>query len=240
MTTARRLALRILNIVVRFASPGAQDWAKAMLREMDFIENDWTALLWALGSTRILLWRRDAPLAELCDVPRAARRFQKQISRRNLREYAASAFVIVGVGYYISAFHSALIRTGCALVIVGTLFVVYTLHKRGSARTVSAEFELRTCMDFHRKELQRQRDLLRDVWSWCLLPLVPGMLVFRAGLLEQALERPNASAQAGVIAFALFVVMCAGLFVGIGKLNRWAADKLQREIDAIDKLEKES
>ena len=119
-----------------------------MLREMDFIENDWTALLWALGSTRILLWRRDAPLAELCDVPRAARKFQKQISRRNLREYAASAFVIVGVGYYISAFHSALIRTGCALVIVGTLFVVYTLHKRGSARTVSAEFELRTCIGF--------------------------------------------------------------------------------------------
>ena len=77
-------------------------------------------------------------------------------------------------------------------MIVGTLFMVYTLHKRGSARTVSAEFELRTCMDFHRKELQRQRDLLRDVWSWYLLPFVPGMLVFRAGLLEQALERPNA------------------------------------------------
>ena len=66
MTTGRRLALKILDTVVRFASPGAQDWAKAILREMDFIENDWTALLWALGSAGyfsgagMLLWPNSA------------------------------------------------------------------------------------------------------------------------------------------------------------------------------------
>jgi hypothetical protein len=31
--------------------PTAQDWANAMLRELDFIESGWAALFWALGST---------------------------------------------------------------------------------------------------------------------------------------------------------------------------------------------
>jgi hypothetical protein len=37
--------------VVRHAPPEGRDWANAMLRELDFIENDWAALFWALGGT---------------------------------------------------------------------------------------------------------------------------------------------------------------------------------------------
>ena len=46
----RRFALKILNTVARWSSPGTRDWVAAMSREMDFIENDWAALWWALGS----------------------------------------------------------------------------------------------------------------------------------------------------------------------------------------------
>jgi hypothetical protein len=238
MTAPRKLALKISHAVVRFAPRGAQDWVKAMLRELDFIANDWTALFWSLGSTRILLKWRDVPVAELCDVPQAAQRFQRRIVWRNLREYAAGAVVTASFGYYISAFHSALIRTGCGLVIAGTLFVVFTLHKRGAARTVPSEGELRACVDFHRKELQRQRDLLRGVWLRYLLPFVPGLIVFRAGILERALGQPTAPAHAVAIVtrFTLAVAACAVVFVGIGKLNQRAADKLQREIDALNGL----
>ena len=31
------------------SSSDSQDWANAMLRELDFIESDWAALFWALG-----------------------------------------------------------------------------------------------------------------------------------------------------------------------------------------------
>jgi hypothetical protein len=51
MSVARRLASRLLRAVAQHSSSENQDWAKAMLREMDFIENDWAALFWALGST---------------------------------------------------------------------------------------------------------------------------------------------------------------------------------------------
>src|SRR5260370_25872989 len=51
MSTVRRLASKLLRIVIRHSSDESQDWANAMLRELDFIESDWAALLWALGST---------------------------------------------------------------------------------------------------------------------------------------------------------------------------------------------
>lgn len=107
-----------------------------------------------------------------------AQKFEKRISRRNLREYVASAIVIAVFGYYISLFPSTLTRTGCVLIIAGTLFMVWALHKRGAARTMPAGLEFRSCVEFHRQELQRQRDLLRGIWWWYLFPFVPGLIVF--------------------------------------------------------------
>jgi hypothetical protein len=242
MAAPRKLALKISHAVVRFAARGAQDWAKATLRELDFIENDWTALLWSLGSARILLKWRDVPVAELCDFPQAAQRFQRRIFRRNLREYAAGVIVTAAFGYYISVSHSALIRTGSGLVIAGTLFVLFTLHKRGAARTVPSELELSACVDFHRKELQRQRDILRGVWLWYLFPFVPGLIVFHAGILERALRQPTSPAHTVAIIsrLTLDVTVWAVVLAGIGKLNQRAADKLQREIDALSGLAGES
>jgi hypothetical protein len=178
-------------------------------------------------------------LAEIC---RMANKFEKRIFRRNLREYVAGAIVIASFGYYISAFHSLLTRTGCVLVIAGILFVAFALHKRGATHAVPADLAFRTCVEFHRNELQRQRDLLRGVWSWYLLPLVPGLFVFQAGLLEQALKQPVALSHAGAIVtpFAIALGGSAIVFVGIGSLNQWAARKLQRKIDELDGMEKES
>ncbi len=47
----RSLAVTLLGAVVRHSPPGSRSWGQAMLREMDFIATDWTALRWALGST---------------------------------------------------------------------------------------------------------------------------------------------------------------------------------------------
>jgi hypothetical protein len=174
----------------------------------------------------------------LREIRRKAQKFEKRVLRRNLREYVASAIVIAGFGYYISVFHSTLIRTGCGLVIAGTLFMVCALHKRGATRTAPVELASRTCVDFYRKELERQRDLLRSVWLWCLLPFVPGLVVFHVGLLQQALEQPNASAHMGVIGATYAVTVVLGAVVW--KLNHWVARKLQREIDTLDQLKDES
>jgi hypothetical protein len=74
MTLLRKLALKISDAVVRFTSPGCKEWAEGLARELAFIRSDWAALAWALGSTRVLLDRREAPITSLADIPAAMQR----------------------------------------------------------------------------------------------------------------------------------------------------------------------
>jgi hypothetical protein len=53
----RRLAVRMLDAVVRRARPEAREWGTAMLREMDLIESDWPALFWAMGGAKSVMLR---------------------------------------------------------------------------------------------------------------------------------------------------------------------------------------
>ncbi|MGD0890827.1 MAG: hypothetical protein ABR923_04785 [Terracidiphilus sp.] len=55
MGTLRKLAGRLLRVVLRLVPEESRDWAAAMLRELDFIEGDWAALLWAFGSVTAIL-----------------------------------------------------------------------------------------------------------------------------------------------------------------------------------------
>ena len=54
MSMTRRLASRVLTVMIRHSSSESQLWGNAMLRELDFIEGDWAALVWAFGSTAAL------------------------------------------------------------------------------------------------------------------------------------------------------------------------------------------
>jgi hypothetical protein len=191
------------------------------------------------------VWKSQPPeqiKISLADIHRRARKLEARVFWRNLRESVAAALVVACFGYYASVFHSTLIRAGCGWVIAGALFAVFALHKQGAARTVPAELALRTCVGVHRKELERQRDLLRSVWTWYLLPFVPGMGLFLLGMFELAMQRAHTAEHARtiVIVFALTAAGCALVFVGIGKLNQWAARRLQREIDTLNQLERES
>ncbi|MGZ7077012.1 MAG: hypothetical protein ACXVJL_13525, partial [Candidatus Angelobacter sp.] len=191
------------------------------------------------------VWRNQ-PVASvpisLAELQQKAEKLEQQIRRRNLREYAGSLIAMAIFGYYIWRFPGPMVRFGCVLVIAGVLVVLYQLHKRGAARIVPAGMAFRTCLDFHRRELERQRDLSRSVWTWYLLPFVPGMAIFLLGLFLWTMKLPNAPAHARLItvSFSLTAAFVALVFIAIGKLNQWTARKLQREIDALDSLGKES
>jgi hypothetical protein len=75
MTRRRRLAMWILSWVAWLASPGCKEWAEGLEREANVIENDWAALRWALGSTRVLFDRREATIHSLDEVPDATQKF---------------------------------------------------------------------------------------------------------------------------------------------------------------------
>ncbi len=178
----------------------------------------------------------------LDELRRRSRKLESGIRWRNVREYAASALVIAIFGYYVWAIPSLLARLGGVLTIAGVLFVVYSLHARGAVAEPPADAAAGACLTFYRERLERQRDLLRGVWRWYLLPLVPGLAVFLAGLLEWALALPHAAGRRDAIlaVFALVAALCAAGFLAVGKLNRRAARTLEREIAALDAPEQEA
>lgn len=172
-------------------------------------------------------------------------KLRRTVLWRNLREYVAAAYLIAIFGYFLWKFDTPLLRLASGATIAGALFVVYHLHKWGSAKPLPMEMAFSTCLDCHRKELERQRDLLRSVWTWYLLPFVPGMVLFLLGLFRFTVGMADVRSRGGVVAilalvFGAVAVICTCKFVAIGKLNESAARKFQAEIDALDALEKES
>jgi len=55
MTRRRQLAAWLLRAALRLAPRQTRAWAAAMLRELDFVSGDWSALFWAFGSTAAIL-----------------------------------------------------------------------------------------------------------------------------------------------------------------------------------------
>jgi hypothetical protein len=104
MGVPRKLAGALLRGVLRLAPEESHDWASAMLRELDFVDGDWAALLWALGSTTAIL-------RHAASVSRAwfKRRTKEEAEMNNTEKKALG----VGLGVV-----SALMLAGCAFAIL--------------------------------------------------------------------------------------------------------------------------
>lgn len=185
------------------------------------------------------LWREqpsEPPRISLEEFRNKMHRFERKIFWRNLREYVAGAVVLAAFGYYEWRFPALLLRIGSTLTIIGTLYVMYQLHRRASSRPSPAELGLKPCIEYHRRELERQRDALRAVWSWYLLPFVPGMIVFFAGMMANQVKAHPGLFLPTVIGYGVPAAIVAALFFAVWKLNQWSAKKLQVRIDELDEL----
>jgi hypothetical protein len=168
----------------------------------------------------------------LDDVKKKAPYFQSAIRRRNITEYAASILVIGVFGAMAILFPEPVVQAGAALVDAGTLYVVWQLWRQArsaSSEKIDAAVSL---LDFHRAELARQRAALATVWSWYLLPFVPGILVFLAGV---AFTPANpAPLPAKLVVFFGGLILVGVLFGAIGWLNARAVRQLDAEIAALE------
>jgi len=185
------------------------------------------------------LWQSQS--SELIPMPveklrQASDMLTRRVYWRNLREYAAAALVVAAFGYCFFKFDAMLVRLGAGLTIAGALLMAFQLHRKGSAANRTAGMEAKSCLEFYRSALVRQRDLLSSVWKWYLLPFAPGMVLFLIGQLQFVLDQPAAHLHYGLIAlvFGLTFAGCAGVFALVGTLNRRAAKDLQSQIDALD------
>jgi len=160
-------------------------------------------------------------------IRQRAGKFERTISRRNLREYLTSLLVVILFAYFFVKADNTLFRITWGLFIAGMIWMVVQLHRKGSARGIPAAMGASSCVEFFRAELERQRAVVRNVWPWYLAPLVPGFVAYTVAY---ALEFPRPLSWAGL---ALIDALVAALFFWIWKMNARAARCLQRMIDEL-------
>jgi hypothetical protein len=223
MTLTRKLALKILDAVVRHASPGCKEWAEGLASEATFIESDWTALAWALGSTRVLLNYREAPIASLAEVPAAAQKFVEAT-----RMSALGMWVPIFQGpLYLWKFFGArspLERAGCFLVVLCSISAgIFLLFERRRLKDPSNDDiydDIVTCALFYKRELERRCSTLLIATSAILGYCVGATVAMRGSVREQAIFG------AGI---GLLFLAAAPLFVHARRTNR-------RRIEQLDAL----
>ncbi|EGF91867.1 hypothetical protein ABI_02990 [Asticcacaulis biprosthecium C19] len=174
------------------------------------------------------LWQsqpKEMTVMSLDQVHTRARAFKSQIQWRNRLEHAASALVVVVFSGYAIFLDPPLMRLGSILIVAATLLVSLILVVRGRAAPVSDGAE--DCLDFHRRALIRQRNLLSSAWLWYVMPFVPGFVLFMIPAIQ------NSAGDKGVTVW-IYLGIALVFFGGVIAVNLLGARGLQKEIDRLE------
>jgi amino acid transporter len=180
-------------------------------------------------------WQASVEIAgapPLDEVRKGANKFYRYVKWRNRVEYAACVVVIAIFTYYIFWLPHILHKIGSALVVAAAIYTPWQLHRRASA----VPPEMAGAMPiyaFLRSQFVRQRDALRGIFGWYILPFLPGVALVFLG--HGADPEMNAAGPAPWVRWLAF----AGIFSMIGFiwwLNQLGARRLQQRIDEIDAL----
>jgi hypothetical protein len=179
------------------------------------------------------LWRsqnKEYDPMTLADIHTKARAFDSRVQRRNAIEYIACGVVIVGFAPMLLHGPNWMMQAGAALIMLGTVFVAWQLHGRGS---VDASVEPgETLVDAYRRQLIRQRDAIRSVGSWYLAPFAPGMTLLLIGMWFRA-PKPGVPIERAHMGVMIASAINIALFVCIWLLNLRGAKLLQKRIDDL-------
>ena len=226
MARARRLALTISNAVLGLAPLGAEDWATAMLHEIDFIKNDWTALFWALGSTRILLAQPEIELASPCPAPWSVADLASKVKRQMVFGCGLASSVSLTFGGLLYAASGPIQRIACCIGLAGMLYIWgQLLYRRLPSASAKSDSPARTAS--YRKALERQRDFHQGFWFWSrILIVISGFILFCIG---GAVVHPEIFRDYAAVATCFITVP----FIA-ARLNLRIAREYQRQIELSD------
>ena len=226
MTVVRRSAMRIAAFVVRYAAPGCREWAEGLAREAEFIEDDWSALRWAIGSTRVLLDRREAPMTSLSEAAWKARHFLESLRRQN---YSYLFFFWQALMHALRFFDvtSRQQRVGCVLVILaGTYMGIFTVIWPRTVQLPPNDEDAEAWAFYYRRELQRRSS------SRVFVGVFFSIAVYCVGVLLAA--RDGAGAHP-ILATSLGVILvCGALFF------LWKRRQYQHQIEALEVILRET
>lgn len=162
-----------------------------------------------------------------------ATKFERRIRSRNLRETIVAVILIPIFAAAFVHFQTPVERVGMALNIAALFYVIYRLNGAAAATAVPADIGFESCVSFHRRELERHRDLLRTVSRWYMGPLVPGVVVFTLGTIGTKVRAGHPLDWWRALPA---LVLLAVWYLVVVRLNDRAADCLQRRIDELDRF----
>lgn len=225
MTLVRGLALKISRAVVRYASPGCKEWAEGLAQEVTFVESDWAALGWALGSVRILLDYREAPFKSAEDLIAAAEKFTESRREGNARWIVGC----MSISYFLKFFHAAnsLQRIGCVLALTGYLVVGLIVHMRWRRRLQApSEDDSIALIRFYKAELERFRDFWSSPKRW--LAGLASTSVCVGGILSEFSKSDGFRGYA-IFSASMVLIWMIGVLVFL-----WARRMNQRRLERVE------
>lgn len=152
--------------------------------------------------------------------------FQNRVHRRNQRQAIGAVFVTLFIGWIIVYFPETLLRIGAVLLLASTHYSMWDARKRGSSREVPLEGSASACIEFHRRELIRQRDLYRRAMAVHMPLQFPGIaFVVAAAIIQSGRDSLWSS-----IALVVFVCM---VFCTASYRNWRKARKLDQELATL-------
>ncbi len=180
-------------------------------------------------------WQASVEIAgalPLEDVRKGAHKFYRRIRLRNTIEYISCAVVIVAFTYNFFVMPGILHKLGSAALVAAAIYGAWQLHRRASP--VAPEMAgTMPIYQFVRGELARQRDALKTIFVWYILPFLPGLALMLVGNgLDPKIEAAGPPIWQRWVALALMVAFIAGIWW----VNQLVARRLQRRIDEIDAL----
>jgi len=179
-------------------------------------------------------WQASVEIAgapPLEEVRKGASKFYRFVFWRNAVEYTAGAIVVVSFTTYVFILPLLLQRIGSAMIVVGAFYALWQLHRRASAVPPESAGTMPLYL-FARAQFVRQREALRGIFWWYLLPFLPGLALLLAGSMYAPDTHPDGPGWRDAVG----VTVVAAVFYGVWWLNQRAVRKLQKHIDEIDAL----
>ena len=187
------------------------------------------------------LWQNqpteEKDMITLSDIRERARALQARIRLRNGALYLYSLANIAITLWLVSKGVSPRYTAPGLLIAAAHLFVIWQLWWRTSARAMPDDLMGRAALDYHRHELERQRDALSGAWLWYIAPFMPGLIweLWLRATLHPASVPPTADR-----ALVLFLVLAALFFwTSVWLAFSRAAARLEIRIERLNVLKAE-
>ena len=178
------------------------------------------------------LWQAqalDAPRISLAFVRQQSESWRSWARMRNAANYIAcvvmTPFILLQA--WLSFSVTPLVSLALLLNIPLCAWLLVRWHRRAASQEQPAELGVLDALKFHRRQLERQRDVRLDRWRrW---PVIPGVLVI---ILAEAIEiKPTPWVGFGVGVVLMTVILSTAIVV-----EERIARRIQKEIDALDSL----